>query len=197
MQTDATVSVNAITPLIKDISQRLHGVSTRFEQVVFGRTTSGLEVPNAHRTVVSFRECIEALPEKRKKITIPLGKDVAGEVISASFADFPHLLVAGATGSGKSVFVHSVLMSLIMQHSPDELRLLIIDPKRVELSKYNDIPHLLGPIIKEPSDAKVALIRLVDEMTERYKQLERESASSISEYNELMEIGRASCRERV
>ncbi len=185
IQTDDTVSVNAITPYIKDISVRMSGVNTRFEQVVTGRTTSGLEAPNKRRTIVSFRECMEALPKRKNNITIPLGKDVAGDVLTASFDDFPHLLVAGATGSGKSVFVHSVLMSLIMQNNPNELRLVIIDPKRVELSKYNDIPHLLGPIIKEPSEAKVALNRLVDEMVERYKVLEEAAASNIKEYNEM------------
>lgn len=187
IQTDANVSVTEVGKLLADVAVRLGGVQTRFEQVVTGKTTSGLEVANERRTVVNFKECLEALPKGDKmKLHIPFGKNVSGKIMSGSFAEFPHLLVAGSTGSGKSIFIHTVLMSLIMRNSPDELRLLIIDPKRVELSKYNNIPHLLAPIIKDAREAKVALLRLAEVMDERYDIFEEEGAVDLKEYNAFM-----------
>lgn len=188
IQLGPTESVKAINPLLNDISIRLNGASVRFEEVLPGKATSGLEVANKFRTNVNFKDCMHKIvANKRKKYLIPLGKDVAGNVILAPFTDFPHLIVAGATGSGKSVFIHTVLTSLIMMHSPLELRLILIDPKRVELSAYNNIPHLITPIIKEPSEAKVALDRLIDEMENRYKLFEKTGVGKLSDYNEIIE----------
>ncbi len=187
IQLDPRQSLKAITPHMNDISLRLNGASVRFEPIIPGKATSGLEVGNTHRTIVNFKECMEDIIKKRgnEKFMIPLGKDVAGNVISASFNDFPHLLVAGSTGSGKSVFIHTVLTALIMRHTPDELRLLLIDPKRVELAQYANIPHLITPIIKEPSESKVALDRLIDEMERRYKLFEAAGVSKVSDYNDI------------
>lgn len=183
-----TETINSIKNLMNDISLRLNGASIRFEPIIPGKALSGIEVANKHRTIVNFKESILRIAqEKKKKYYIPMGKDVAGNIIFSPFGDFPHLLVAGATGSGKSVFIHTVLTSLIMFHTPNELRLLLIDPKRVELAQYNNIPHLLAPIVKEPSEAKVALDRLIDEMERRYKLFETTSVSKFSEYNEVIE----------
>ncbi len=193
IQLEPTETLKAITPIVNDISLRLNGASVRFEPIIPGKSTSGLEVANTHRTIVNFKECMQKMNEAKPKgkFLIPFGKDVAGTVISASFSDFPHLLVAGSTGSGKSVFIHTVLTSLIMKHSPDELRLILIDPKRVELAQYANIPHLLTPIIKEPSEGKVALDRLITEMEQRYKMFEETGVSKISDYNEIApEIGK-------
>lgn len=188
IQLEPTESVKSIMGQMNDISLRLNGASVRFEPIIPGKATSGLEVANAHRTIVNFKECmVKIASEKRKKYLIPLGKDVAGNVIMAPFGDFPHLLVAGSTGSGKSVFIHTVLTSLIMMHNPNELRLLLIDPKRVELAQYSNIPHLLTPIVKEPKEAKIALDRLIEEMERRYKLFEETGVSKHSDYNEIME----------
>ena len=183
-----TETINSIKNLMNDISLRLNGASIRFEPIIPGKALSGIEVANKHRTIVSFKECMKRINnEKKRKYYVPMGKDVAGNIILSSFPDFPHLLVAGATGNGKSVFIHTVLTSLIMNHSPIDLRLLLIDPKRVELAQYANIPHLLTPIVKEPSEAKVALDRLIDEMERRYKLFETTGVSKFSDYNEVIE----------
>ncbi|OQC11281.1 MAG: DNA translocase SpoIIIE [Tenericutes bacterium ADurb.Bin087] len=188
IQLGPTETVKSINPLLNDISRRLNGASLRFEEILPGKATSGLEVANKYRTNVNFKDCMHKIvANKRKKYLIPLGKDVAGNVILAPFTDFPHLLVAGATGSGKSVFIHTVLTSLIMMHSPLELRLMLIDPKRVELSAYANIPHLITPIIKEPSEAKIALDRLIGEMENRYKLFEKTGVGKLSDYNDVIE----------
>lgn len=183
-----TETINSFKNLMNDISLRLNGSSIRFEPIIPGKALSGIEVANKHRTIVNFKESMQRInKEKKKKYYVPMGKDVSGNIIFSSFADFPHLLVAGATGSGKSVFIHTLLTALIMNHSPVELRLLLIDPKRVELAQYANIPHLLTPIIKEPSEAKVALDRLIDEMERRYKLFETTTVSKFSDYNEVIE----------
>ena len=187
IQLEPTETLKKITPIVSDISLRLNGAAVRFEPIIPGKSTSGLEVANTHRTIVNFKECMVKMSADNPKgrFLIPFGKDVAGTVISASFSDFPHLLVAGSTGSGKSVFIHTVLTSLIMKHSPEELRLILIDPKRVELAQYANIPHLLTPIIKEPSESKVALERLITEMENRYRMFEDTGVSKVGDYNEI------------
>lgn len=176
-------SVNNIT---EDISRRLSGVPVRFEATVPGYSYSGLEVPNAKVTTVSFKEVFEALPDVNKHPTaVPFGKDITGKVIVADYAEFPHLLVSGTTGSGKSVFVNSIITTLIMRLSPDDFKLVLVDPKTVEMSKYEGIPHLICPIINEASQAKVMLDKLVVEMNNRYKEFNgADYASDINEYNE-------------
>lgn len=182
---EATESVSSLKKYIPDLQIRLSGAQSRFEQVVRGKQTSGFEVANKKATMVNFFDCMEGLPDGlHNKMAVPFGKDVNGDVISALLDEFPHLLVAGSTGSGKSVYVHTILMALIMRNTPDELRLVIIDPKRVEMTKYNDLAHLLCPIIKEPTEAKVALNKLVDEMEDRYRKFEETASSKISAYNE-------------
>lgn len=188
IQLDANESVRSIQGLMDDISRRLNGAAVRFEPIIPGKATSGLEVANTHRTIVNFKECMRKVEsDKKRKYLIPLGKDVGGNIIMAPFGDFPHLLVAGSTNSGKSVFIHTVLTSLIMRHDPRELRLMLIDPKRVELAQYNNIPHLITPIIKEPKEARVALDRLIDEMERRYKLFEHTGVNKMSDYNEIAE----------
>lgn len=183
-----TETINSFKNLMNDISLRLDGSSIRFEPIIPGKALSGIEVANKHRTIVSFKESMQRInKEKKRKYYVPMGKDVSGNIIFSSFADFPHLLVAGATGSGKSVFIHTLLTALIMNHSPVELRLILIDPKRVELAQYANIPHLLTPIIKEPSEAKVVLDRLIDEMERRYKLFETTAVSKFSDYNDVIE----------
>ncbi len=183
------VSVKEIEKKTTDLSVRLGGVSVRFEPIVEGSYYSGLEIPNARVTMVSFKDVYDNLPDVKKHPTaIGFGKNIQGDVVSADFASFPHCLVAGTTGSGKSIFIHSVISTLIMRNSPDNLRLVLVDPKRVEMIKYKDIPHLLCPIITEPTKVKPLLDKLVDEMNHRYDKLaEGDGFQDIKEYNEYAE----------
>lgn len=185
VQMDRNVSVSSMSRYINDISIRLGGVSTRFEPLVIGKATSGLEIPNEYRTNVGLKEALLKMPSGgRYNRDIPFGKNISGELIYANLTDLPHMLIAGSTGSGKSIFVHSILMALIMRNRPDELKLLVVDPKRVELSNYADIPHLLCPIITDSKKAKVAFNKLVDEMEKRYSIFQEARVSKISQYND-------------
>lgn len=184
IQTDKDVSVASLGRYVQDISVRLNGVATRFEEVVRGKSTSGLEIANSTTTTVSLREMVEALPKGDKyNLYIPFGKSISGECISADLSEFPHLLVSGSTGSGKSIFMHGLIMSLLMRNRPEDLKLVVVDPKRVEMGKYKDIPHLLCPIIKEPSQAKVCFQKLIDEMERRYTLFELSGVSNIRQFN--------------
>lgn len=184
VQTDSDVSVSSVSRFIKDISVRLGGVSTRFEEVVRGKSTSGLEIANTKTTIVPLREMIADLPKGDKyNLYVPFGKSISGETMAADLADFPHLLVAGSTGSGKSIFMHGLIMSLIMRNRPEDLRLVVIDPKRVEMAKYKELPHLLCPIVKEPTEAKVCLDRLIEEMERRFMVFESAEVSNIRQFN--------------
>ena len=186
---DPSVTSRNIDKIVTDISIRLGGVACRFQPVVEGSFYSGLEVPNAKVTMVSFKDVYEKLPDVKKHPTaIGFGKNINGDVISADFNGFPHILVAGTTGSGKSIFVHSIISTLIMRNSPENLKLVLIDPKRVEFVKYRDIPHLLCPIINDPHKAKPLLDKLVEEMNHRYDVLaEGDGFQDIKEYNEYAE----------
>ena len=180
----ASVSVRDVDKLIKDISVRLGGVSARFEGIVEGQTYSGLEVPNAKITAVPFKEVYESLPDvKKHPLAVVFGKSIDNKFVTADFDEFPHVLVSGTTGSGKSVYTHSIICTLIMRNSPEDLKLVLIDPKKVEMNKYRDIPHLLCPIINEANTAKLTLSKLVDEMNRRYNILDETACSNIRSYN--------------
>ena len=182
------VSVKRVGQMVDDLSRGLGGVAARFEAIVEGETYSGLEVPNGKITPVSFKEVFESLPDAKKKpLAVAFGKGIDGKVKSADFADFPHVLVAGTTGSGKSVFTHSIICTLIMRNSPDDLRLVLIDPKKVEMSKYRNTPHLLCPVINDANTAKLTLSKLVDEMNRRYEVLDQNGCSDLKQYRELRE----------
>lgn len=184
IQTDPDVSVSSLGKFVKDISVRLGGVSTRYEEVVRGKSTSGLEIANSTTTTVSLKEMVNSLPKGDKyNLVIPFGKSISGEYIFSDLSEFPHMLVAGTTGSGKSIFMHGVIMSLIMRNRPEDLKLVVVDPKRVEMGKYKDLPHLLCPIIKEPSQAKVCFQKLISEMERRYTLFELSSVSNIRQFN--------------
>ena len=183
---DPNVSSKSVEKLISDIARQLGGVSSRFTPLVEGETFSGLEVPNPNIATVSFREVFESLPDvKKHPLAVAFGKNISGDVIAADYDEFPHLLVAGTTGSGKSIYIHSIIATLIMRMSPDDLRIVLVDPKKVEMTKYRDMPHLLCPIITESAKAKVMLSKLVDEMNDRYERFaDADSCSNIKQYNE-------------
>ncbi|AGK59640.1 cell division protein FtsK/SpoIIIE [Hyphomicrobium denitrificans 1NES1] len=170
--------------LAEDIARSMSLASVR-AAVVPGRNAIGLELPNARRETVLLREILEADSFKSDSLTLPigLGKSIGGEPVVADLARMPHLLVAGTTGSGKSVGINAMVLSLLYRHSPDDCRLLMIDPKMLELSVYNGIPHLLTPVITDPHKAVAALNWAVREMEERYKQMAALSVRNIDVFN--------------
>ena len=185
------VKVNVLSSIQNELAIRLDGNKTvRLELVVEGRDTSSIEVGNAKASSVSYRECLKTLQNRtseKDRLLVPLGKGIEGNVVTVSLDELPHLLVAGTTGSGKSVFINTIITTLLMRNRPDELKLMLIDPKKVEFSKYNDLPHLLCPVISEAYEGKNALKRLVEEMERRYSLFltKGKGASKLSEYNEL------------
>ena len=179
------VSSRSVANMVSDIQIRLSGVSARFESIVEGQTTSGLEIPNAMITTVAFKDVYEALPDPKKHpLAVAFGKNIKGDVIYADFDEFPHALVSGTTGSGKSIFINSIIVSLIMRNSPDDLKMVLVDPKKVEMSRYKDMPHLLCPIITEAQEAKALMVKLCEEMERRYALFSENGCSNIREFNE-------------
>ena len=175
-----------IENLADNIALRLAAQSVRIVAPIPGKHAVGIEVPNIKRNIVSFREIIEGeLKRDGKKLEVPmvLGKDITGEAVTVDLTQMPHLLIAGATGSGKSVCVNSMILSLLYQKSPSECRLILIDPKIVELKLYNDIPHLLTPVITEPKKAFQALQYCIFEMERRYSCLDSMGVRDIRSYN--------------
>ena len=179
------VSSRSVANMVGDIQIRLSGVNARFESIVEGQATSGLEIPNASVTTVSFKDVYEALPDvKKHPLAVAFGKNIKGDVIYADFDEFPHALVAGTTGSGKSIFINSIIVSLIMRNSPDDLKMVLVDPKKVEMSRYKDMPHLLCPIITEAQEAKALMVKLCEEMENRYALFSQNGCTNIKEFNE-------------
>lgn len=183
--TDTGVTVSSVKRFIPNIQVKLGGIPTRYEEVVIGQMTSGLEIVNEEARTVYMKEIYHALPplSAKTRLYIPFGEDISGKFISGDLSKFPHMLVSGGTGSGKSVYMHSVIMSLIMRNRPEELKLVMIDPKRVEMGCYSEIPHLLCPIVKEMSQAKVCVDKLCHEMERRYSLFEKTGTREINEYN--------------
>jgi S-DNA-T family DNA segregation ATPase FtsK/SpoIIIE len=181
------VKLSKIVNLQDNIALRLAASSVRIVAPIPGKHAVGIEVPNARRNIVSFREIIEGElhreGKKETQIPVVLGKDITGEAQTTDLAQMPHLLIAGATGSGKSVCVNSMILSILYQKAPAECRLILIDPKIVELKLYNDIPHLLTPVITEPKRAFQALQYLICEMERRYACLDSMGVRDIKSYN--------------
>ena len=181
----STGQVRAVDKIKLDISRRLNGIPVRFAETVSGTPYSGLEVPNQVSATVSFKEVFEALPDSKKHPTaVAFGKDITGNVIYADMNEFPHLLVSGTSGSGKSVFVNSLIITLIARTSPDDLKIVLVDPKRVEMNRYRDEPHLFCPVINDAKEAKNMLNKMVDFMNERYRLFEEaDNSTNLKEYN--------------
>ena len=176
-----------VKKVVRDLGIALGGFDPIFKEIVPGRAVSSLEVLNERAAMVGFKEMIADLrlhPMHGKKLLLPFGRNMQGEVVSFSAKDMIHLLVAGSSGSGKTVFVHSFISSILMEATPEQAKILLIDPKKFELNKYKDLPHLICPIISDVSEAKVALERLVDEMEDRYQQLLDSDTSSLDQYNQ-------------
>jgi len=180
------VQVKRITALQNDLSLALAAAPLRIEAPIPGKSAVGIEVPNKSASLVTIREVIEtaAFREGTNKLALGLGNDVSGQSIVADLTRMPHLLIAGATGQGKSVCINALITSLLFQVTPDRLRLLLIDPKRVELTGYNGLPHLALPVLVESHQAAAALRWAVAEMDRRYKLFSSESVRNIAAYNE-------------
>lgn len=188
LQPAAGVRVSKITGLADDIALNLAAMSVRIEAPVPGKACIGIEVPNDHRDTVSLRELIDS-EEYRKakgKLTFAVGKDIEGNIIIGDIAKMPHMLVAGTTGSGKSVFTNSIILSILYHVSPDEVKLILIDPKKVEFPIYNKIPHLLIPVVTEPLKAAGALGWAVNEMNKRYLMFEANNVKNLQEFNDMV-----------
>lgn len=168
-----------------DLALALAAKDIRIEAPIPGKPFIGIEVPNKTTSIVSFRDVIEHQDTAAKKIPmeVPLGKEVSGKIVSANLVKMPHLLIAGSTGSGKSVAINTILTSVLMKARPEEVKLVLIDPKMVELSVYNGIPHLLIPVVTDAKLAANALQKVVKEMERRYKLFAAGGVRNMTEYN--------------
>ena len=183
------VKISKITNLSDDIALNLAANGVRIEAPIPGKAAVGIEVPNKVVSMVTMRELIDSdkFKNSKSKLTTVLGKDISGEIVVTDLAKMPHLLIAGTTGSGKSVCVNSILMSILYKATPDEVKLLLIDPKMVEFSKYKGIPHLLIPVVSDAKKAAGALAWAVNEMLQRYKIFSEYDCKDIDSYNSLIE----------
>ncbi|KIL35709.1 cell division protein FtsK [Cohnella kolymensis] len=191
LQPDVGVKVSRIVSLTDDIALALAAKDIRMEAPIPGKSAIGIEVPNNEVSVVTLREVLETQPFKESpaKLTIAFGRDISGQPIVGNLARMPHMLVAGATGSGKSVCINGIITSLLYKAKPDEVKFLMIDPKMVELNVYNGIPHLLAPVVTDPRRASLALKKIVVEMEKRYESFSKSGTRNIEAYNALMLSG--------
>lgn len=184
IQTDPGVKADRIEGYLSDVQRALNGdQSVRIQAVVEGQSTSGIEVGNASPMTVPFKDVFQRIEmDNKENLLIPIGKDIIGNIITYPLNEMPHLLVAGTTGSGKSVLVNCMIMTLIMRNYPNQLKLMLIDPKQVEFAKYNMEPHLFCPVIQDSKSALTAMKKLCDEMDRRYALLRTWNCVKISEY---------------
>ncbi|GAA0176868.1 DNA translocase FtsK [Clostridium sediminicola] len=187
LQPNSGVKVSKIVNLSDDISLSLAAASVRIEAPIPGKSAIGIEIPNANNSPVYLREVLdsEEFKNSSNNITFALGKDIGGNCVVSDLNKMPHMLIAGATGSGKSVCINTLLISLLYKYSPDEVKLLLVDPKMVELNVYNGIPHLLIPVVTQPKKAAGALHWAVTEMTRRYQLFADNNVRNVEGYNEL------------
>ena len=181
--------VSRIVGINKEIALAMAAKEVRIQAPIPGKNTIGIEIPNREISSVGFREVLEATWQNNgaNKILVALGKDIMGTSILAVLSKMPHLLVAGSTGSGKSVCINTIICSILMRYKPDEVKLVLVDPKKVELTNYNGIPHLLCPVVSDPKKASVVLQKVVAEMEKRYDIFAEKEVKNIAGYNDLIE----------
>ncbi len=192
LQPKAGIKVSKIVNLSDDIALSLAARGVRIEAPIPGKAAIGIEIPNKDLTPVFLREVIESeeFNHSKSNLAFALGKDISGKCIVTDLSKMPHLLIAGATGSGKSVCINTLIISLLYKYSPKEVKILMVDPKVVELNVYNGIPHLLIPVVTDPKKAAAALNWAVNEMTRRYKLFAENGVRNIDGYNELFAKGK-------
>ncbi|MFQ5575089.1 MAG: DNA translocase FtsK, partial [Terriglobia bacterium] len=185
------VKVNRILNLADDIALALASPDVRILAPIPGKSAVGIEVPNKYRQMVTLGDILRSKQsrEATKPLTFGLGKDIGNQPVLASMTDMPHLLIAGATGAGKSVCINSIITSILVKADPADVKMILVDPKRVEFNTYNDIPHLLTPVVTDPKKASVVLAWAVEEMERRYKILAKNKARNIAAYEELASKG--------
>ena len=185
---EAGIKYSRITNLVDDLCLAMKAESILIDRIP-GKSTVGIEVPNLHREIIHLRELVESseFAAMSSKLSLGLGKDITGKIRTGDLTQMPHLLIAGSTGAGKSVGINSMVVSILFKSTPDEVKLILIDPKRLELNLYADVPHLLVPIVTEPKLAANALRRAVVEMDERLKKLAEHGVRNIDQYNKLFE----------
>lgn len=188
LQLEPGVKVSKIVNLSNDLALSLATTSVRIEAPIPGKSAVGIEVPNKETAIVNIREVLDSTTFKNfnSKICFALGKELSGNVVVGDLAKMPHVLIAGATGSGKSVCINSIIASILYKATPEEVKLILIDPKMVELNNYNGIPHLLIPVVTEPKHAAGALNWAIKEMTERYKTFKDQGVRDINRYNQVV-----------
>lgn len=181
--------VSRIVSINKEIALAMAAKEVRIQAPIPGKNTIGIEIPNKEISPVGFREVLEATWQNNgaNKILVALGKDIMGTSILADLSKMPHLLVAGSTGSGKSVCINTIICSILMRYKPNEVKLVLVDPKKVELSNYNGIPHLLCPVVSDPKKASVVLQKVVAEMEKRYDLFAEKEFKNIAGYNEWVD----------
>lgn len=180
------VKVSRIVHLADDLALALAAKDIRIEAPIPGKSLIGIEVPNRQVATVGFRDMVESAPKNNKVLEVPLGRAVTGQVVMADLTKMPHLLVAGATGSGKSVAINVMITSILLKAKPHQVKFLMIDPKKVELSVYNGIPHLLSPVVSQPKKAAKALGKVVSEMERRYELFAGFGVRNIDGYNKMV-----------
>ena len=190
LKPEAGIKYSRITGLADDLCLALKAESILIERIP-GKSTVGIEVPNPHRETIALRELIESaeFSHSSTKLALPLGKDLVGHIRAADLTQMPHLLIAGATGTGKSVFINSMLMGMLYKSTPDEMKVVLIDPKRIELGLYEDIPHLFTPVVTDPKVASNVLRNATREMERRLKLLAQRGVRNIDQYNRTFEKG--------
>ncbi len=189
LQPEPGVKVSRIVNLADDIKLNLAAADIRIEAPIPGKSAVGIEVPNKENTAVSFRELVESKEYKnfQSNLSFAVGKDIGGQVVVSDIAKMPHMLIAGSTGSGKSVCINTIIMSILYKAHPDDVKLIMVDPKVVELSVYNGIPHLMIPVVTDPKKAAAALNWGVAEMTDRYKKFADMNVRDLKGYNKQVE----------
>jgi S-DNA-T family DNA segregation ATPase FtsK/SpoIIIE len=187
---EAGIKYTRITNLVDDLCLALKAESILIERMA-GKSTVGIQVPNRQREIIWLRENIESqeFMGSKSKLTVAMGKDINGRIVTADLAGMPHLLIAGSTGTGKSVAINAMIMSILYKATPDQVRLILVDPKRLELGNYEGVPHLYTPIITEPKVAANALRNAVREMERRLKLLASRGVRNIDQYNRLFDQG--------
>ncbi len=193
LQPEPGVKVSRIVNLADDIKLNLAAADIRIEAPIPGKSAVGIEVPNKENSAVAFRDLIESKTYKdfQSNLAFAVGKDISGQVVVADIAKMPHMLIAGATGSGKSVCINTIIMSILYKAHPDDVKLIMVDPKVVELSVYNGIPHLMIPVVTDPKKAAAALNWAVAEMTDRYKKFADLNVRDLKGYNKQVEAMKA------